>query len=457
MLPGLKKHPDIAGYNGLGRSRGGFGTKIHLATDGNGLPLNIVLSPGLVSTNFVEMNAQGFPVSSYWSPNEVAVILSALFLAFLILLLPFACLSAWILARRKGLLICLLLLIVPGILSLFHLLPAIRWLPSTYAISGTGATGNPVGIGSLSFIGLLCGWVFTILINDIFTTGEKFRQWADIFLILTALGNGVFWVSDREATAGKTAYEQTITDMTDSANYLLAQVKDYSQMCENNGLSATQSCQWASYIQETLQNIASTKSSAIEYVIPESIDDFYRVPGDNVNADKADKIRQEFQNYNESLCPASFVSKQITIIPAPSRWCQSPPPVYCNAIQEGKFKTDMTERFAVANECIITSLLRYREVLSKEALRLSLSKNNPHYRWIWFIVMSFFIGGKVANVMTKISDVDSRKDAERKRIKYISVKIINVTRQILISCIQTLRRGGVLMVDFIKGIWKHEP
>lgn len=30
----------------LDRSRGGFGTKIHLATDGSGLPLNIVLSPG---------------------------------------------------------------------------------------------------------------------------------------------------------------------------------------------------------------------------------------------------------------------------------------------------------------------------------------------------------------------------------------------------------------------------
>ncbi len=46
MLPALKKHPDITADNGLGRSRGGFGTKIHLATDAGGLPLNIVLSPG---------------------------------------------------------------------------------------------------------------------------------------------------------------------------------------------------------------------------------------------------------------------------------------------------------------------------------------------------------------------------------------------------------------------------
>ena len=41
-----KKHPDITEDNGLGRSRGGYGTKIHLATDGKGIPLNILLSPG---------------------------------------------------------------------------------------------------------------------------------------------------------------------------------------------------------------------------------------------------------------------------------------------------------------------------------------------------------------------------------------------------------------------------
>lgn len=43
---GAQKNSDIDGDNGLGRSRGGLGTKIHLATDGSGLPLNILLSPG---------------------------------------------------------------------------------------------------------------------------------------------------------------------------------------------------------------------------------------------------------------------------------------------------------------------------------------------------------------------------------------------------------------------------
>lgn len=41
-----KKHTDITGDNSLGRFRGGFGTTIHLATDGSVLPLNILLGPG---------------------------------------------------------------------------------------------------------------------------------------------------------------------------------------------------------------------------------------------------------------------------------------------------------------------------------------------------------------------------------------------------------------------------
>lgn len=41
-----KKYPDDLDDHGLSRFRGGFGTKIHLATDGTGLPLSFCLSGG---------------------------------------------------------------------------------------------------------------------------------------------------------------------------------------------------------------------------------------------------------------------------------------------------------------------------------------------------------------------------------------------------------------------------
>ncbi|AXD54468.1 hypothetical protein LAL53_00695 [Salmonella enterica] len=405
---------------------------------------------GVISTNFVEMNAQGALLSSYWSPNKVAVVLGGCFLELFILLLPFVFLSSWILARKKGLIICFVLLITPGLLSLCHLLPAIQWLPLTYEIGGTGATGNAAGLGSLSLIGLLCGWLLAVIISDIFATGEKFRQWIDIFLILTAVGNGMFWVSDREVAVGKTAYEETITDINDAAKYLLVQVKDYSRMCDNNGLSEMSSCQWASYIQETLENIASTKSSVIEYVIPENLDTFYKIPEYYSNQVSPDKIRQEFQDFNKKLCPNKSLSKTITQLPSPSRWCQTPPPAYCNAIQEGKYKTGMSDRFAVANECVTTSLLRYRQVLLKEQARLSLSKNAPHYRWMWFIAMSFFIGGKIANVMTKIGNVENRLITEKYRVKFILLKIFGFIVRTLIRCAILCRKVFFSTFNFIK-------
>ena len=205
-------------------------------------------------------------------------------------------------------------------------------------------------------------------------------------------------------------------------------------MCDNNRLSEMSSCQWASYIQETLENIAGTKSSVIEYVIPENIDTFYKIPEYDNNQVSPDKIRQEFQDYNKKLCPNKALSKTITLLPPPSRWCQTPPPAYCNAIQEGKFKTGMSDRFAVANECVITSLLMYRQVLLKKQARLSLSKNAPHYRWMWFIAMSVFIGGKIANVMTKIGNVENRGITEKHRVKFILLKILNFIVRTLIRC-----------------------
>jgi transposase len=44
--PGGEKVPDEPADHALGRSRGGFGTELHLVADGNGLPLSAVVTAG---------------------------------------------------------------------------------------------------------------------------------------------------------------------------------------------------------------------------------------------------------------------------------------------------------------------------------------------------------------------------------------------------------------------------
>src|SRR6187455_1687975 len=43
---GKKEVPDEPADHALGRSRGGFGTKLHLIVDGHGIPLSVWITPG---------------------------------------------------------------------------------------------------------------------------------------------------------------------------------------------------------------------------------------------------------------------------------------------------------------------------------------------------------------------------------------------------------------------------
>lgn len=45
-MPGKKTHAEEPADHALGRSQGGFGTKVHLVTDSQGTPLAVVLTPG---------------------------------------------------------------------------------------------------------------------------------------------------------------------------------------------------------------------------------------------------------------------------------------------------------------------------------------------------------------------------------------------------------------------------
>lgn len=294
---------------------------------------------GIASTNFLEFNVQGQLVNSYFSPSEAALGFTAMVLLFFVFLLPMTLLSSWILSKKKGMIICLFIILLPGVLSTLGWFPHIQWLPLRYELDGAGNTGHTTGMGVLVFLALLLGWVSTIIISDLFFTGEKFRQWTDVFLILTALTSGVFWVSDREIASEKKDYSETINEINGAAQYLLHQTKDYSRMCIDNRITDTASCQWASYVQERLENIASQKSSVVEYLIPANNADFYHIGAEK--PETANAIRKELNDYNKKSCPSIEISNSSTRIPLPSYLCQEPPPAYCNAIQTGEYKTEM--------------------------------------------------------------------------------------------------------------------
>lgn len=64
--------------------------------------------------------------------------------------------------------------------------------------------------------------------------------------------------------------------------------------------------------------------------------------------------------------------------------------------------------------------------------------------------MSIFIGGKIANVMTKIGNVGNRVTSEKHRIKFIILTVFRFIKRILIKCVTPSQKTFFSTVNIIK-------
>ncbi|BEO39373.1 hypothetical protein SMQE08_34610 [Serratia marcescens] len=370
---------------------------------------------GIVSTNYVEFDNMGHITSSYLSPSQSAQAIASILMWALIIALPFFFISLWILMGMKGVIASLFILVTPGLISILGYFPTIQWLPSRYFIQGTGSVGDATGMFLLISAGLTLGWITTIIISDILSTGEKFRQWSDIFIILTAIANGIFWVSDKDINSVKNQYAETVRDVNNAAQYLLTQTRDYSDMCVRTGITQKASCEWASYIQETLSYIVSLSPGKTELFIPGNMSDFYKIHTRNTEKNTMNEIRKELYDYNRTICPIKNLSAGVRQLSPPSFLCKRTPFAYCNANQNWKYATESLETIAISNECVFSSILNYRLVLERNTKTIMENARTQHYRWLWFIILSMLLGVKIANIMTKIFCFEKKE--HQKRIK----------------------------------------
>jgi hypothetical protein len=87
--------------------------------------------------------------------------------------------AAYILGRRRGSFIALLLLVFPGVASTFGLWPYINYLPDSLVLRGTGMLGSASGMFALVFMGLLTGWSVVVILSDLRGFKDKFRHYYD--------------------------------------------------------------------------------------------------------------------------------------------------------------------------------------------------------------------------------------------------------------------------------------
>lgn len=362
---------------------------------------------GLASTIRYENNGASPFATMIFAPGEQVRIMLPVIIISMVVIIFLLLAAAYVLWKITGVIICAIILILPGLLAISGYFPAIRWLPYRYNIGGAGEVGSPAGISCLVIAGIITGWAVFILIQKAFRAGERFRTVFDIFLILTAAVNGIFWVHDKEISSIQPAHQETSMNINSSSAYLLKQVEYYDEQCRNGVVKNVLSCQWASDIQGKLNDYTYQLPSVFMQFTPDTVVGLYKTY--HMSDSQAEKIREELNEYNLRMCPEKQLGQGVTQLAPPSMLCQETPIQYCDAIIENKYSHTARGEVAVASECVFSSMLRNKKILNKEMSELSESSRSSNFRWLWFILFSVFLGGKVATLMYKMRESSTVK------------------------------------------------
>lgn len=362
--------------------------------------LQILDGTGLISTISYGTSPQSPFATIIFSADEQARSLLPMIIISMVIIASIFITAAFFYGQVKGVVLCIFLLFLPGILSISGYFPAIRWLPFYYSIGGSDEVGSPTGISCLIIAGMILGWATFILAQYAIKAGENFRTVLDIMLILTASANGIFWVHDKEVGSINSLYQETSVDMNKASLYLLKQVEYYDEQCNSGLVKSKSSCHWASQIQSHLKDYAYASPEYLIRFTPNSVRDFYK-PYDMPESE-VDEIRNEISKFNEITCPVIRLGQGVTKMATSSRLCQETPQQFCNAIIENRFMEVASGEVAVASECVFSSILRNKEILNKQKAELNESSHSNNFRWLWFILLSIFLGGKIAALMYKI-------------------------------------------------------
>lgn len=328
----------------------------------------------------------------------LSLIIGALVIYFLLLSCAF-CVAGYCLAKKKGLFIAGFILVLPCLLHAFNAWPVINIIPDEYVVDGIGVLGSSVGMTSLASLGLVSGWVVMVLSTDFFNLQDRFRHLYDHLWYSMAVVGGIFFVSDVGTSQEQRALDTSVRHMQQASSYFLYEVQRYYSVCQSAGMVETVSCQWASDVQQRLVEYATYDERLFWQLGPKSSAELYG-PINQVSQEVVDKIRIELQNYNTIFCPVTPNK-----FSRPSATCQVPPSDFCVSAEksDGQNITVPYHTVAIANACIVPTLVKLRERIEHKVIKSKASAKSKHVRWMFYVLFAMLAGGKVANATARLT------------------------------------------------------
>lgn len=331
-----------------------------------------------------------------------------------------AMLSGYVLGRSKGAAVSLLVFMLPGLLSLFNLIGSYSLVPDVYHIGGTGVLGSPLGFLPISLCGVMLGWACVVIFYDTFRLTDRFRHYYDHAWFLAAILAGVFFVADSASNQDAKNLEDTTTTVRNASLYFLAQAKAYDSDCQARGRIEFLSCKWAADVQQRLSDYAEHYPGYYKEFGPRSSGDIYALVSRRLSPDEIVQVRREVSAYNDERCPVRQLAPGVMQNTVGLSICQMVPADFCIQFPDppkGLVDEYVSSRtVAFASECIVPTMVVLRKIQEKQMVKVSGNKEAKNYRWIFFLLFSLVVGGKIANSTTRLANIDGRPDGDRQRL-----------------------------------------
>lgn len=375
---------------------------------------------GFSSSNFITTSKTGVITGSYFSVSEAVIIPFLLLLTYSLFLSCILLIAGYTIGKLKGLCSVLVLLALPGLLNLVGYWPKIRYMPDSFPLFGGGDVGSVSGFLPLVFIGLLTGWSVVVIIYDNLNLNDKFRNLFDHFWYLSAILAGAFFIIDSGVNTSIASLKEENITTRKASSYLLNQVQRLDEYCFSHKLTETLSCQWASDVQQQLSDYSEYNENIFYKIGPKSTGELYAIYSNKYSSSDILELRKELSMYNENLCPIIDYKNGNKKHSKSSGICQRVPSTFCKSFPESPEyianKYISVHTVAIASECIIPSIVRSLHRQEKLALKVKEGTQKKYLKWLYFVIFSFVVGGKIANATTKVMSFDNRLIGDRRRV-----------------------------------------
>lgn len=237
----------------------------------------------------------------------------------------------------------------------------------------------------------------------------------------------IFFIADSQMAQHDADFRATGNDIQRASGYLLKQIETFIFRCSQNAPDRLASCSWAQHVHPILLRSAFEDPKLFVDLGPDSSaalygSDLYHA----ATPEEMDQIRHEIAAYNQRLCPVQDLGRGYKQLSVASPQCEETPAQFCTAFPDalsGKVpETLMGVPVALASECVIPTLIRFRRMAVRLANEVGRDHRNRNYRWMYFLGFSILLGGKLAGTTAKLASFDSRSAGETRRALRLFVR-----------------------------------